>query len=243
MALERPFESTDSIYNQWLDMTQRSRSESVMKRLLLTGYLILFFGSVVASFEYRDLTDVEESAVRAAASNASGLGVWLIQGRVIRVEAGDNSLVNVLFDPADVSGYCLAPSAFFTAESPDRELLDWSLIEGGAIQYRFWYEACDEVDPLSPVVLEQYVDTSILERLRTQKSLIVSAAVQDMFPELEYNVPASEHELRGISIHFDADHGAVYKLNYWGTNCRGLSIDVVLRRDEISVLRSAQWVC
>ena len=61
--------------------------------------------------------------------------------------------------------------------------------------------------------------------------------------EREYNVPISEHQLRGISIHFEADYGAVYKLNYWGTNCRGLSIDVVLRRDESQVVTSAKWVC
>ena len=206
-------------------------------------YLVLFFGSVVASFEYRELTDAEEAALKAAASNSAGINVWLIQGNVIRVEAGDTSFVNVLFEPTDVLGYCLAPSALFTAESPDGELLDWSLIEGGAVQYRFWYQACDVVDPLSPIVLEQYVDTSILERLRTQKSQIVGDVVQSFSPEREYNVPISEHELRGIGIHFDADHGAVYRLNYWGTNCRGLSVDVVLRRDEIQVLRSAEWVC
>jgi hypothetical protein len=140
-------------------------------------------------------------------------------------------------------GYCLAPSAYFTAENADGELLEWRPSERVNVQYRFWYQACDEADPQSPIVLEQYVDVSVLERLSRQLDQIVGDAVRSFPPEREYNVPISEHELRRIGIHFDSEHGAVYELNYRGTVCRGLSIDAVLRRDEIHVLRSTEWVC
>ena len=214
-----------------------------MKRLLVTVYLVIFLSLANASFEYRDLSDAEDAALRAAASKSAGIDVWLMQGNVIRADAGDTSQVNVIFEPADVSGYCLAPSAYFTAENANGELLEWRPSERGTVQYRFWYQACDEADPQSPIVLEQYVDVSVLERLSRQLDQIVGDAVRSSPPEREYNVPISEHELRRIGIRFDSEHGAVYKLNYRGTVCRGLSIDAVLRRDEINVLRSAEWIC
>lgn len=214
-----------------------------MKRLLLTLCLALISSPVDASFEYRDLTVEEKTALRTAASEAAGTGVWQILGRVIRVEAGDTSMVNVVFDPADVSGYCLATSAIYAAESPDRVLLDWNPIEGNPIKYLFWYQACEAADPQSPVVLEQYVDTIILEKLRVHREQIVGDAGRYLSPGREYDVPASDHRLNSIGIRFDADVGAVYELSYSGTNCRGLSVDVLLSGDEIRVLRSAEWVC
>ena len=104
-----------------------------MKRLLVAVYLVIFLSLANASFEYRDLSDAEDAALRAAASKSAGIDVWLIKGNVIRADAGDTSQVNVIFEPADVSGYCLAPSAYFTAENANGKLLEWRPSERGTV--------------------------------------------------------------------------------------------------------------
>ena len=205
--------------------------------------LLLMLGSVNASFEYRDLTDAEKAALRAAAEKSAGISVWLIQGNVMRVKAREMATINVVFKPTDSAGYCLAPTAFFRSESPDGELLKWSLAESAIIQYQFWFQPCGRANPEAAISLKQYVDTSILERLRASRDQIVGDAIQLLPPEREYDVPISKHRLRSIGIEFDPEHGAVYRLEYLGTSCRLLSINVVMRPDDIQVLNSAEAVC
>ena len=213
-----------------------------MKQLILAAVLALALNCVEAS-EYRDLTAAEESKLRAIAAESAGVGVWLTQGGVILDEARETSLVNVIFEPANVSGYCLAPSAVFKAEGQEQELQDWTLIEGGPTQYRFWYQSCDDADLQSAVVLEQFVDISVLQRLKEQQDWIIDTAIHSLAPEYEYDIPVSEHKPRRIGIRFNPDRGAIYRLQYWGTKCRGLSIDALLLPDEIGVLDSLVWVC
>jgi hypothetical protein len=214
-----------------------------MKRLRWSVLLLLLLGSVNASFEFRELTEVEEAALKAAAAKSAGISVWLIQGNVMQVQAGDMATVNVVFEPAESSGYCLAPTSLFSSESSDGELLNWSPIEGATIQYQFWFQPCDGADPQAAISLKQYVDTSILERIGTSRDQIVGDGIRLLPPEREYDVPISEHRLVAISIQFDSVHGAVYTLEYLGTSCRSLSIDVVMRPEDIQVLRTAQSVC
>ena len=199
--------------------------------------------SLAFASERRNLTEIEEERLKKIAIEHAGIDVWYIEGLATEVEGGVAAFATVVFQPAVMSEHCLAPTGLFRADGSEPELHNWDLFEGGSFKYRFWFETCMNADPQSPIELDQYVDISVLERLRIEQEQIVRDAIDRFSSDRQYIVPVRGHKLRSISISFDRDYGAIYRLRYWGTSCRGLSVHTALEPNEISVIESWEWVC